>query len=130
MALKGADILIYPTAIGWFEDDPKDEKARQQDAWVTIQRGHAIANSLPVVAVNRVGKEIDPTKALDGILFWGHSFAAGPQGELLHVSSDTDEEVAVVEIDLKRSEEVRRMWPFLRDRRIETYSNLTKRFLD
>lgn len=130
MALRGADILIYPTAIGWFEEDPEDEKARQQAAWVGIQRGHAIANGLPVVAVNRIGKELDPTGALDGILFWGHSFVAGPQGELLHVSSDDKEEVALVEIDLKRCEEVRRMWPFLRDRRIETYEELTKRYID
>jgi N-carbamoylputrescine amidase len=130
MALRGADILIYPTAIGWFESDPDDEKARQQAAWVGIQRGHAIANGLPVVAVNRIGKELDPTGALDGILFWGHSFVAGPQGELLHVSSDDKEEVALVDIDLKRCEEVRRMWPFLRDRRIETYEELTKRYID
>ena len=130
MALRGADILIYPTAIGWFVEDPEDEKARQQAAWVGIQRGHAIANGLPVVAVNRIGKELDPTGALDGILFWGHSFVAGPQGELLHVSSDDKEEVALVEIDLKRCEEVRRMWPFLRDRRIETYEELTKRYID
>lgn len=130
MALRGADILIYPTAIGWFEEDPEDEKARQQAAWVGIQRGHAIANGLPVVAVNRIGKELDPTGALDGVLFWGHSFVAGPQGELLHVSSDDKEEVALVEIDLKRCEEVRRMWPFLRDRRIETYEELTKRYID
>ena len=130
MALRGAEILIYPTAIGWFENDPEDEKARQQAAWVGIQRGHAIANGLPVVAVNRIGKELDPTGAIDGILFWGHSFVAGPQGELLHVSSDDKEEVALVDIDLKRCEEVRRMWPFLRDRRIETYEELTKRYID
>ena len=130
MALRGAEILIYPTAIGWFESDPEDEKARQQAAWVGIQRGHAIANGLPVVAVNRIGKELDPTGAIDGILFWGHSFVAGPQGELLHVSSDDKEEVALVDIDLKRCEEVRRMWPFLRDRRIETYEELTKRYID
>jgi N-carbamoylputrescine amidase len=130
MALRGADILIYPTAIGWFEADSEGEKTRQQEAWVGVQRGHAIANGLPVVAVNRIGKELDPTGALDGILFWGHSFVAGPQGELLHVSSDNEEEVALVEIELKRCEEVRRMWPFLRDRRIETYGKLTKRFID
>jgi N-carbamoylputrescine amidase len=130
MALKGADILIYPTAIGWFDEEDADEKQRQQDAWIGIQRGHAIANGLPVVAVNRVGKELDATKALDGIRFWGHSFVAGPQGELYHVCDDANEDVVVLKIDLQRCEAVRRMWPFLRDRRIETYKGLTKRFLD
>ena len=130
MALKGADILIYPTAIGWFDEDPAEEKTRQKEAWIGVQRGHAVANGLPVVAINRVGKEEDETGVLDGIRFWGHSFVAGPQGELLHVSDETSEEAVVLEVDLKRCEEVRRMWPFLRDRRIETYKGLTKRFLD
>ncbi len=130
MAMRGADIIIYPTAIGWFEDDPEDEKVRQKESWINIQRSHSIANGLPLISVNRVGKELDPTKALDGILFWGNSFVSGPQGEILHLCNESKEEVAIVDIDLKRCEEVRRMWPFLRDRRIETYHDLTKRFLD
>lgn len=130
MAMRGADILIYPTAIGWFESDSEEEKDRQKDSWITIQRSHAIANGLPLISVNRIGKELDPTKALDGILFWGNSFVSGPQGEILHSCNKSKEEVAVVDIDLKRCEEVRRMWPFLRDRRIETYHDLTKRFLN
>ncbi|MDE6153774.1 MAG: hypothetical protein K2G21_06470, partial [Muribaculaceae bacterium] len=104
--------------------------ARQQEAWVTVQRGHAVANGLPVVTVNRVGHEEDPSGATNGILFWGHSFVAGPQGEFLYKASSTDEVVAVVDVDLKRSEHVRRWWPFLRDRRIDAYDGLTKRFLD
>jgi N-carbamoylputrescine amidase len=129
MALKGADLLIYPTAIGWESSDSEDEKRRQQDAWQTVQRGHAIANGLHVVTVNRVGHESDPSGQTNGILFWGHSFVSGPQGEIIHQSPDDKEDVAVVEIDLKRSEQVRRWWPFLRDRRIDAYKGLTERFL-
>ena len=130
MALKGAEILIYPTAIGWFDEDSKDEKARQLDSWVTVQRGHAIANGLPLVSVNRVGKELDNQKAIDGIRFWGNSFVVGAQGEFITTASSDQEETIVVDVDLKQSEEVRRVWPFLRDRRIETYSDLNRRFID
>lgn len=130
MALKGAQILIYPTAIGWFDQDPEDEKRRQKEAWLTIQRGHAIANGLPLVAVNRVGFEEDENGALGGIRFWGNSFVCGPQGEMLSKASEKDEEILYCEIDLKRSEEVRRWWPFLRDRRIDAYEDLLKRFID
>ena len=130
MALAGADLLIYPTAIGWESSDTPDEKKRQQDAWVLSQRGHAVYNGLPVIAVNRVGHEPDPSGSTNGIQFWGHSFVAGPQGEILRAFSSDKEENAVVEIDLKRSEEVRRWWPFLRDRRIDAYQDLTRRFID
>ena len=130
MALAGAELLIYPTAIGWESSDTADEKARQREAWITVQRGHAIANGLPVVAVNRVGHEADPSGATNGIQFWGSSFVAGPQGEFLFKASDSDEETAIVEINSKRSEQVRRWWPFLRDRRIDEYGALTKRFID
>lgn len=130
MALAGAEILIYPTAIGWESTDTDDEKARQREAWTTVQRGHAVANGLPVVAVNRVGYEPDPSGSTGGITFWGSSFVAGPQGEILHRASDSDEEETVVDIDLSRSETVRRWWPFLRDRRIDAYSGLVKRFID
>lgn len=130
MALAGAEMLIYPTAIGWESSDSEDEKARQRTAWITIQRGHAIANGLPVVAVNRVGHEDDPSGATNGIQFWGSSFVAGPQGEFLFEASSSDEETAIVTIDTKRSEQVRRWWPFLRDRRIDAYGDLTKRFID
>ncbi len=130
MALKGAEILIYPTAIGWFDADPEDEKKRQHDAWITVQRGHAVANGLPLVAVNRVGFEKDESGALDGIRFWGSSFACGPQGEMLAEASTEREEILFVDIDLERSEEVRRWWPFLRDRRIDAYDGLLKRFID
>ena len=130
MTLKGADILIYPTAIGWESSDSEDEKRRQQDAWQTIQRGHAVANGLHVVTVNRVGHEPDPSGQTNGIRFWGHSFVCGPQGEILLQSSDEKEDVQVVKIDMERSEQVRRWWPFLRDRRIDAYEGLTKRFLD
>ena len=130
MALKGAEMLIYPTAIGWFDEDAQDEKTRQCDAWETIQRGHAIANGLPVISVNRIGKEADNHNVLDGIRFWGNSFVAGPQGEILTRASHDQEEVLIVDVDLKRGEHVRRIWPFLRDRRIETYGDLTKRFID
>ncbi len=130
MALAGAEMLIYPTAIGWESSDTADEKTRQREAWITVQRGHAIANGLPVVAVNRVGHEADPSGATNGIQFWGSSFVAGPQGEFLFKASDSDEETAIVEINSKRSEQVRRWWPFLRDRRIDEYGALTKRFID
>ena len=123
MALAGAELLVYPTAIGYDPNDTKDEQERQRMAWQTVQRGHAVANGLPVVTVNRVGNE-------DGVPFWGTSFVAGPQGELLY-EAPTDKEVeAVVEVDMQRSEQVRRWWPFLRDRRIENYEGLTKRFID
>lgn len=130
MALKGAEMLIYPTAIGWFDEDAEDEKKRQCDAWETIQRGHAVANGLPVISVNRIGKEADNHNVLDGIRFWGNSFVAGPQGEIIVRASHDKEEVLIVEVDLERGEHVRRIWPFLRDRRIETYGDLTKRFID
>ena len=130
MALKGAKILIYPTAIGWFEGDSDDEKSRQLEAWVAVQRGHSVANGLPVVAVNRVGFEKDNSGVMDGIKFWGNSFVFGPQGEQLFRANSTDELCKIVEIDMKRSEEVRRIWPFLRDRRIDAYANITKRFID
>ncbi len=129
MAMDGAEILIYPTAIGWNPDDPEDEKARQLEAWITVQRGHAVANGLPVVSVNRVGFEEDPSGVTSGIDFWGSSFVAGPQGEFLF-RAPTDSAVEhIVEIDLDRSENVRQWWPFLRDRRIDAYGDLTKRFL-
>jgi N-carbamoylputrescine amidase len=130
MALKGAEMLIYPTAIGWFDEDMEDEQRRQCDAWETIQRGHAIANGLPLISVNRIGKEEDNHGVLDGIRFWGNSFVAGPQGEIIARASHDQEEVLIVDVDLKRGEHVRRIWPFLRDRRIETYGDLTKRFID
>lgn len=130
MALKGAEILIYPTAIGWESTDTQEEKIRQLDAWVTVQRGHAVANGLPVIAVNRVGHEPDPSGQTNGIQFWGNSFVAGPQGEILVQASNMDEENMVVELDMTRSENVRRWWPFLRDRRIDKFENLTRRFID
>ena len=130
MALAGADLLIYPTAIGWESTDPADEKQRQQDAWVISQRGHAVANGLPVVSVNRVGHEPDPSGQTNGIQFWGHSFVSGPQGEVLQRASSDREETLVVEIDRQRSEDVRRIWPFFRDRRIDAFADLTRRFLD
>ena len=130
MALKGAKILIYPTAIGWFEGDSEDEKSRQLEAWVAVQRGHSVANGLPVVAVNRVGFEKDDSGVMDGIKFWGNSFVYGPQGEQLFRADSHSEQCKIVEIDMKRSEEVRRIWPFLRDRRIDAYTNITKRFID
>ncbi|MGH8459194.1 MAG: carbon-nitrogen hydrolase [Nevskiales bacterium] len=129
MALAGAELLLYPTAIGWNPQDERDEQTRQQDAWLTIQRAHAVANGLPVVVANRVGLEQDPTGASPGQQFWGSSFVAGPQGELL-ARAGTDETVLVVELDLARSEQVRRLWPYLRDRRIDAYSDLSKRFRD
>lgn len=130
MALKGAEILIYPTAIGWESTDTDEEKARQLGAWVTVQRGHAVANGLPVVAVNRVGHEPDPSGQTNGIRFWGNSFVAGPQGELLATASNHEEQNLVVEVDMARSENVRRWWPFLRDRRIDEFDALTRRFID
>ena len=129
MALRGADILIYPTAIGWESTDPDDEKRRQRDAWISIQRGHAVANGLPVVTVNRVGHEVDQSGHSGGIDFWGTSFVLGPQGEFVYQSPTDREDCAVVEIDFHRSEWVRRWWPFLRDRRIDAYDGLTKRYL-
>lgn len=130
MALKGAEILIYPTAIGWESTDSDDEKMRQRQAWMLSMRGHAVANGLPVIAVNRVGHEPDPSHATGGILFWGTSFVAGPQGEIIHEAPSDKEHTATVEIDLTRSEQVRRWWPFLRDRRIEAYGEITRRFID
>lgn len=130
MAMKGAEILIYPTAIGWESSDTNEEQARQRQAWMIVQRAHAVANGLPVVTVNRVGHEVDPSGMTNGILFWGSSFVAGPQGELLYEAPETKEACAIVEIDMKRSEQVRRWWPFLRDRRIDCYQDLTKRFID
>ncbi|CUU68677.1 carbon-nitrogen family hydrolase [Campylobacter hyointestinalis subsp. hyointestinalis] len=129
MALKGAQILIYPTAIGWFDGDEEDEKSRQLEAWVAVQRGHAVANGLPVVTVNRVGFENAPD-AKSGIRFWGNSFVFGSQGEEFFRSNDCDEITSIVDIDLKRCEQVRRWWPFLRDRRIDAYEGLLKRFID
>ena len=130
MALAGAEILIYPTAIGWESTDAPAEKARQHDAWFTIQRAHAVANGLPVITVNRVGMEPDWTGVTAGIQFWGQSFVAGPQGEVLHISSTDQEGNVVIDIDKQRSEEVRRIWPFFRDRRIDHYEGLSKRYLD
>ena len=130
MALQGAEILIYPTAIGYANYDTEDEQQRQREAWTTVMRGHAVANGLPVVAVNRVGYEPDPSEQTGGIQFWGSSFIAGPQGELLYRASDNEEESIVAEIDIKHSEDVRRWWPFLRDRRIENYGDITRRFID
>ena len=127
MALSGADLLIYPTAIGWESSDEAGEQTRQSDAWQLVQRGHAVANGLPVVTVNRVGHEPDPSGQTRGITFWGRSFVAGPQGELL-AELDQSETTRVIEIDLARSERVRRWWPFLRDRRIDAFSDLTKRY--
>ena len=130
MALQGADMLIYPTAIGWESSDTPQEQKRQQDAWIISQRGHAVANGLPVVAVNRVGHEPDPSGQTNGIQFWGHSFVCGPQGEILAAAPDDSEWCEVVEIDLTRSENVRRWWPFLRDRRIDSYNDILRRFID
>ena len=130
MALRGADLLIYPTAIGYESSDTPEEQERQREAWTTVQRGHAVANGLPVVTVNRVGHELDPSGQTNGIRFWGSSFVAGPQGELLYRASATEEENIVVDIDMGRSEQVRRWWPFLRDRRIEEFAPLSARFLD
>lgn len=130
MALQGAEMLIYPTAIGFESSDEPAEQQRQREAWTTVQRGHAVANGLPVVAVNRVGHETDPSGMTGGIEFWGSSFVAGPQGELLYRASDHEEERKVIDIDLAHSERVRRWWPFLRDRRIDKYTDIVKRFID
>ena len=130
MALRGADLLIYPTAIGYESSDTPEEQARQREAWTTVQRGHAVANGLPVIAVNRTGHEPDPSGQTHGIQFWGSSFVAGPQGEFLFRADIDEEVVAIVDIDLQRSENVRRWWPFLRDRRIEQFAPLAKRYLD
>jgi N-carbamoylputrescine amidase len=130
MAMAGAEMLIYPTAIGWESTDSDDEKKRQKDAWITVQRGHAVANGLPVLACNRTGFEPDPSGVTNGIQFWGNSFAAGPQGEIVAQASSDKQENLIVEIDLKRSEEVRRIWPFFRDRRIDAFGDLTKRWRD
>ncbi len=130
MALRGAELLIYPTAIGTESTDSPQEQERQRQAWITIQRAHGVANGLPVISVNRTGFEPDPSGATGGISFWGSSFVCGPQGEMLHQSPVDADDVALVEIDMKRSENVRRWWPFLRDRRIDAYGALTSRFLD
>lgn len=130
MALKGAEILIYPTAIGWEPSDNHDEQMRQREAWITVQRGHAVANGLPVVTVNRVGIESDVSDESKKIHFWGSSFVVGPQGEFLYIAPEDKEIENVIDIDLNRSEQVRRWWPFLRDRRIDAYKGLTSRFLD
>lgn len=130
MALQGAEMLIYPTAIGYESSDTEAEQQRQREAWTTVMRGHAVANGLPVIAVNRVGHESDPSEQTGGIQFWGSSFVAGPQGELLYRASDNEEESIILNIDLDHNEQVRRWWPFLRDRRIDEYKDLTKRFID
>ena len=130
MAMQGAEMLIYPTAIGYADSDTPEEQQRQRMAWQTVMRGHAVANGLPVVAVNRVGFEPDPSGQTPGIQFWGTSFVAGPQGEIVYEASTDDEESIVVEMDMDRSEQVRRWWPFLRDRRIDAYGDITKRFID
>lgn len=130
MALQGADMLIYPTAIGWESTDPLDEKKRQRDAWITIQRAHAVANGLPVIVANRVGYEPDPSGATNGITFWGSSFVAGPQGEILAQLSDNTEDTILTSVDMNRCEQVRRWWPFLRDRRIDAYKPILQRYID
>ena len=130
MALAGADLLLYPTAIGWDPNDEQAEKDRQRDAWITVQRGHAVANGLPLLACNRTGHESDPSNVGSGITFWGSSFVAGPQGEFLAQAETQGRALLVVDIDLARSEHVRRIWPFLRDRRIDAYGDLLKRFRD
>ena len=130
MAMQGAEMLIYPTAIGYADNDTPEEQQRQRMAWQTVMRGHAVANGLPVIAVNRVGLEPDPSGQTPGIQFWGTSFVAGPQGEIVYEASTDDEESIVVEMDMDRSEQVRRWWPFLRDRRIDAYGDITKRFID
>jgi N-carbamoylputrescine amidase len=130
MAMRGAEILIYPTAIGWESTDTEEEKKRQLTAWITVQRGHAVANGLSVITVNRVGHEPDPSAQTNGIQFWGNSFVAGPQGELLAEFPNDKEKVQVITVDKARTENVRRWWPFFRDRRIDAYNGLTERFLD
>ena len=130
MSLQGADMLIYPTAIGYAENDTPEEQQRQREAWTTVQRGHAVANGIPVITVNRVGLEHDPSGHTAGIQFWGSSFVAGPQGELHYRASESEEESIIVSIDLDHSEQVRRWWPFLRDRRIDEYGDITRRFIE
>ena len=130
MAMAGAEILIYPTAIGWDPRDEKDEQTRQKDAWVISQRAHAVANGVPVISCNRVGHESDPSAQSEGIQFWGNSFIAGPQGEILAEANNSDEQLLVVELDQARSENIRRIWPYLRDRRIDHYQDLTKIYRD
>ena len=130
MALKGAELLIYPTAIGWEFTDSLEEKERQKEAWILSQRGHAVANGLHVISVNRIGHEADPSGATNGIQFWGNSFVAGPQGEIIVKASDKNEEIMVVEIDLSKTESVRRMWPFFRDRRIDAFGEIVNRWID
>ena len=130
MALQGAELLIYPTAIGYESSDSPEEQERQREAWTTVMRGHAVANGLPVVAVNRVGHEDDPSRQTRGTQFWGSTFVAGPQGEMLFRAPNDTECVSIIDVDMKRSEQVRRWWPFLRDRRIDAYTDLTKRFVD
>lgn len=130
MALRGAELLLYPTAIGWNPDDDADEQARQREAWITIQRGHAIANGIPVLACNRTGFEPDPSGQTPGIQFWGTSFVAGPQGEILASAPTHEPAVSVATLDMRRSEEVRRIWPYLRDRRIDAYEDLQRRYID
>lgn len=130
MALQGAEILVYPTAIGYAANDTKEEQQRQRNAWQIVQRGHAIANGLPVIAVNRVGHEADPSGLTEGIQFWGSSFVAGPQGEMLNEASEIEEESSIVTIDMSHSEQVRRWWPFLRDRRIDEYYDIAERYID
>lgn len=130
MALQGAELLIYPTAIGYESSDTEDEQQRQREAWTTVQRGHAVANGLPVVSVNRVGYEPDPSGQTKGIQFWGSSMVVGPQGEMLYRASEVEEECTIVSVDLNHSEHVRRWWPFMRDRRIDAYEDITKRYID
>lgn len=130
MALQGAEMLIYPTAIGYESSDTQEEQQRQREAWTTVQRGHAVANGLPVISVNRVGYEPDPSGQTNGIQFWGSSMVVGPQGELLYRASEDEEESVIVNVDLEHSEHVRRWWPFLRDRRIDAYGDITRRFID
>lgn len=130
MALSGANILIYPTAIGWDKNDTPSEQSRQLDAWVTVQRGHSIANNLPVIAPNRVGVETDPSGHSDGIQFWGNSFICGPQGEILAKADSESEAILVADIDMQRSEDIRRIWPYFRDRRIDAYGHMTRRYID
>jgi len=130
MAMKGAEVLIYPTAIGWESSDTEDEKIRQTDAWITVQRGHAIANGLHVITCNRTGFEADPSGVTGGIQFWGNSFVAGPQGEIIARASDQNDELLIVEIDTSRTQKVRSWWPFFRDRRIDAFGDITRRWLD
>ena len=130
MALKGAEMLIYPTAIGYESSDTPEEQERQREAWTTVQRGHAVANGIPVIAVNRTGHEPDPSGQTKGISFWGSSFVAGPQGEMIFRAPKDEDGSVVLDIDIAHSEQVRRWWPFLRDRRIDRYGEITKRFID